>query len=311
MKEFKLKFRGIRGSHPVCSENKLKYGGNTACVEVLVNGFLVILDAGTGVIEIGNDLIKSHISSGSDISNRTTMEATMLFSHSHIDHLQGLPFFKPLYNSKTKLNLFGAVTHGESFKDFISKSIFKLVFPVDFEDIPAEVNIENLNDNIAIILNKNSEFPRQVRFNREEELSVSDDEVVITTYTSLAHPKEGVNVFKIKFGGKTMVYATDKESYIGGDTKLINFARNADLLIHDSQYTVEDYISSVHPKQGYGHSTYEMAAEVAKLANVKQLVYYHIDPAYTDEFLDCLKEKTLGLFANSLIASENLEINLI
>jgi len=311
MNDFKIKFRGIRGSHPVCFENKLKYGGNTACVEVLVGGFLIILDAGTGIIELGNDLMKTHISSGSDISNRTPVNAVMLFSHSHLDHFQGLPFFKPLYNSKTTLNLFGAVTHGEDFKDFISKSVFKLAFPVDFEDIPAQVEVNNLNDNIAIVLEKKSDIPHLIRFDREEELEVPEDAVVITTYTSLAHPKEGVNVFKIKYGGKIFVYATDKESYIGGDTNLINFARNADLLVHDAQYTMEDYVSNVHPKQGYGHSTPEMAAEAAKLANVKQLVYYHLDPAYSDDFLDNLKEKTQGLFVNSLIASENLEIDLL
>jgi len=310
-KEFKVKFRGIRGSHPVCASNKLKYGGNTACVELHANGHTIILDAGTGIIELGNDLVKSHIASGTSTSDRKPVEAVILFSHSHMDHIQGLPFFKPTYISSTKMHIFGARTHGKDFQQFISECIFKLMFPVELEDVAAEVNIRNLKENEAIILNPDSNKPEIIRFNNEEEIKAHEDAVIITCIKSLTHPKEGVNIFKIKCNDKTLVYATDKESYIGGDIRLINFARGASLLIHDSQYTMEDYASRINPKQGFGHSTPEMAAELAKHANVSQLVYYHLDPAYDDDFVDKLEEKTKGLFNNSIIAYENLEIDLL
>ena len=90
---------------------------------------------------------------------------------------------------------------------------------------------------------------------------IGENEVLITCYRSYAHPQEGVMIYKITYQGKTLVYATDKESYSGGDKKLANFARNCDLLIHDAQYTTEDYLDSYSPKQGYGHSTFDMAIE--------------------------------------------------
>jgi len=310
-KEFKIKFRGVRGSHPVSAINKLKYGGNTSCVELWANGHIIILDAGTGIIELGNDLIKAHIASGTDTIDRQPIESVILFSHSHMDHLQGLPFFKPTYINSTKMHLFGARTHGKDFRQFISDSIFKLMFPLDLEETAANIKINNLEETNAIILNPDSNEPEIIRFNNEEEIKAQENAVVITCIKSLAHPKEGVNIFKIKCNGKTLVYATDKENYIGEDIKLINFSRGADLLIHDAQYTMEDYLSNVNPRQGFGHSTPEMAIEVAKQANVSQLIFYHLDPSYDDYFIEKLEEKTKGLFNNSLFAYENLEIDLM
>ena len=311
MKEFKIKFRGVRGSHPVSASNKLKYGGNTSCVELCANGHKIILDAGTGIIELGNDLVKSHISTGTSTFDRQPIDAVILFSHSHMDHIQGLPFFKPTYINSTKLNLFGARTQGKDFQQFVSDSIFKLMFPVSLEEVAADIKINNLKETNAIILNPDSNEPEIIRFNSEEEIQAPENAVVITCIKSQTHPKEGVNVFKIKCNDKILIYATDKENYIGGDIKLINFSRGADLLIHDAQYTMEDYISHVSPKQGFGHSTPEMAIEVAKHANVSQLVLFHIDPSYDDNFIEKLEEKVKGLFNNSLFAYENLEIDLM
>ena len=310
-KEFKVKFRGVRGSHPVAAENKLKYGGNTACVELRANGHKIILDAGTGIIELGNDLVKSHISSGTSTLDRQPIEAVVLFSHSHMDHIQGLPFFKPTYINSTKMHLFGARTNGKDFQQFVSDSIFKLMFPVSLEEVAADIKISNLKETRAIILNPDSGEPEIIRFNSEEEIKAQENAVVITCIKSQTHPKEGVNVFKIKCNNKIIIYATDTESYMGGDIKLINFSRGADLLIHDAQYTMEDYISHVNPKQGFGHSTSEMAIEVAKHANASQLVLFHVDPSYDDGFIEKLEEKAKGFFNNSLFAYENLEIDLM
>jgi len=310
-KEFKVKFRGTRGSHPVSADNKLKYGGNTSCVEVRANGHTIILDAGTGIIELGNDLVKSHIASGTNTLDRKPIETVILFSHSHMDHIQGFPFFKPTYINSSKMHLFGARAQGKDFQQFISDSIFKLMFPVELEEVAADIKISNLKETNAIILNPYSNEPEIIRFNSEEEIKAHEDAVIITCIKSYTHPKEGVNIFKIKCNNKTLVYATDKESYTGGDIKFINFSRGANLLIHDSQYTMEDYLSPVHPKQGFGHSTMEMAIEIAKHANVSQLVLFHLDPSYEDNFIEKIEEKAKGLFKNSLFAYENLEINLM
>jgi len=310
-KEFKIKFRGVRGSHPVLASNKLKYGGNTSCVELHANGHTIILDAGTGIIELGNDLVKSHLASGTNITDRKPIEAVMLFSHSHMDHIQGLPFFKPIYINSSKMYFFGEQSQGKSFREYLSDSIFKLMFPVELEEMAADIKINNLKETHAIMLKPNSIAPEIIRFNSEEEIKAPENAVVIICMKSYTHPKEGVNVFKIKCNNKTIVYATDKESYIGGDVKLINFTRGADLLIHDAQYTMEDYVSPVNPKQGFGHSTPEMAIEIAKLSNISQLVLFHFDPSYEDNLLETLEEKAKGMFNNSLFAYENLEIDLM
>ena len=125
------------------------------------------------------------------------------------------------------------------------------------------------------------------------------------------HPQEGVMIYKISYKGKTLVYATDKECYMGGDKKFVKFARNCDLLIHDAQYTTEDYLNPSSPKQGYGHSTYDMAIEAMKQSKAKNLVFYHFDPGYDDVKLNRIKEHYSPDNKNVQLAYEGLEFELI
>ena len=129
-----------------------------------------------------------------------------------------------------------------------------------------------------------------LRVNDLKEGDYTSDDVIITCYKSYAHPQNGVLVYKIAYKDKTLVYATDKECYMGGDKKFVKFARNCDLLIHDAQYTTEDYLNPSSPKQGYGHSTYDMAIEAMKQSKAKNLVFYHFDPGYDDVKLNRIKE---------------------
>jgi len=108
-----------------------------------------------------------------------------------------------------------------------------------------------------------------------------------------------------------MVYATDKESYLGGDKKLAKFARGCNLLIHDSQYTTEDYLNSFVPKQGYGHSTFDMAIECKNQVGAEKLVFFHLDPEYNDEKLNIIKEHYKDLGDSAILAYEGLEIDLM
>ena len=142
-------------------------------------------------------------------------------------------------------------------------------------------------------------------------MQIGDNDVLITCYRSYAHPQEGVMIYKITYQGKSLVYATDKESYPGGDKKLANFAKDCDLIIHDAQYTTEDYLNSFTPKQGYGHSTFDMAIECKKQVNAKQLVFFHFDPSYDDEKLNQIKENYKNVEPDAILAYEGLEINLL
>ena len=308
MSEFSVKFRGVRGSYPVANKNFLEYGGNTSCVEVNVGGHLIILDAGTGLIELGNELMTKYIESGNTITERTPVEATILISHIHQDHIIGIPFFKPMHLASTKLHVFGGVAQDEKLETELSKLLFTKTFPLDLGDIAAELNIKDLNETNYIILRR-CQAPIVTRVCDFYSSECKEDDVVISSYKSFAHPQSGVYIYKITYKGKSLVYASDKESYSGGDKKLIKFARNCNLLIHDAQYTTEDYLSLYTPKQGFGHSTYEMALDAKKQINAEQLVYFHFDPAYDDNKLNEIN-KIYGR-DDAIMAKEGLEIDIL
>lgn len=308
MSDFKIKFRGVRGSYPIANGNYLQYGGNTSCVEVNVNGHLIILDAGTGLIDIGNELIEKYIASGLTPEERTPIEATVLISHIHQDHIQGFTFFRPLHIPTSRINVFGNVSYEETLSDELAHLLFGKSFPLDLGDIAGNLNIHDITDTDGIILRHGCE-PIIKRIEKDEDKIPQDDDVLITCYRSYAHPQEGVIIYKIAYKDKTLVYATDKESYLGGDKKLANFARGCDLIIHDAQYTTEDYLNSFVPKQGYGHSTFDMAIECQKQVGAKKLVFFHFDPTYDDNKLNIIKEHYKEL-ENVQLAYEGLEIEL-
>ena len=308
MEEFKIKFRGVRGSYPVAKADYLKYGGNTACVEVNVGGHLIILDSGTGIIELGNELMQEYISSGTTISDRKPVKGTILLSHMHLDHIQGFTFFKPLHLASTQINLLGGVNYNESLKEEISNILFTKSFPLDLGDIAANLKIQNINETSYIIF-KPQQPPIVKRVDELQDGDLNEEDVVITCYKSYAHPQNGVFVYKIEYKGKSLVYATDKESYPGGDKKLVKFAKNCNLLIHDSQYATEDYLNIYVPKQGFGHSTFEMALEVKNQINAERLVFFHYEPTYNDERLDGLRD--LYAANDSIMAQEGLELSLL
>lgn len=306
--EFRVKFRGVRGSYPLANKDYLKYGGNTACVEINVGGHLIIIDAGTGLIELGNELLKEHIASGVSLYDREPLEATLLLSHIHQDHIQGFTFFRPSHIPTTKLNVFGAVNYSENLADELAQLLFTKSFPLDLGDVAANLNIHDMNETDCIVLKGSETIIRRIE--TIEDLIPKKDEVIISCYKSYAHPQDGVMVYKIAYKDKSMVYATDKESYIGGDKKLSIFARNTDLLIHDAQYTTDDYLNSYAPKQGYGHSTFDMALDAQKQSGAKKLVFYHFDPAYNDEKLEEIASHYQKISDSAYLAYEGFEITL-
>lgn len=311
MNEFKIKFRGVRGSYPIADKNYLEYGGNTSCVEVNVNGHLIILDAGTGLINLGNDLMEKYIASNINPYEREPIKATILISHIHQDHIQGFTFFRPLHIPSSILNVYGNVNYNESLSDELAELLFGKSFPLDLGDIAGNLNIHDLNENEGIIL-RHGYPPIVKRIESPEDTKIEeDDDVLITCYKSYAHPQEGVFIYKITYRGKVLVYATDKESYLGGDKKLANFARNCDVLIHDAQYTTEDYLNSFVSKQGYGHSTYDMAIECQNQTEAKKLVFFHFDPGYDDTKLNGIKEQYKPLGDRVILAYEGLELDLL
>lgn len=306
--EFKVKFRGVRGSYPCANKKFMQYGGNTSCVEVRVGGHLIILDAGTGLIELGSELLKDHIMSGSHLKERKPIEATMLLSHIHQDHIIGFTFFAPNHIPTTKLNVFGTSNYNEDLADELAQLLFTKTFPIDLGDIAANLNICDIDETECIILRHgNDPIIKRVS---DDDVEVLPDDVIITSYKSYAHPQEGVVIYKIEYKGKSLVYATDKETYFGGDKKLANFARGCDLLIHDAQYTTEDYLNPHAPKQGFGHSTFDMALECQDYCHAKKVIFYHFDPSYDDDKLNSIAKIYGDLADKADFAYEGLEIEI-
>ncbi len=297
---FVIRFRGVRGSYPVPGDATLKYGGNTSCIEVWAGGRLIILDAGTGVIKLGNDLMRWHNQTKKPIT------ATMFFSHTHHDHTQGFPFFVPAYQGTSTLYMFGPRTFDQDLEEVLSRAMLPSSFPVTLYELKAFKIISNIDDREAVLIGQENE--PQIRNIYRDPLQLDQDTVRVSIMRSTFHPSGGVSHFKIEWNGKSMVYATDIEGVVGGDTRLAQFAQGVDLLIHDAQYTTDEYVS--YPMQGWGHSTPEMATLVARQSNAGRLVLFHHDPKHDDARLDAMQVDAQKLFPNTWMAYEGLTIRL-
>jgi ribonuclease BN (tRNA processing enzyme) len=294
----------VRGSYPVPGPRTMRFGGNTACVEVQAGAHTIILDAGTGIINLGGDLLRRARANG----NRPIV-ATILFSHMHNDHTVGFPFFDPAYHGTTTLFIFGPKVFESDLEETLAHSMLPPSFPVGLDELASRKILRNINETDVVLIG-GSLTDVQVMNLYHDKVDPSPDLVRVRTYHSYAHPKNGVNIYNISWRGKTVVYATDTEGYVESDRRLVQFASGADVLIHDAQYRAEDYILPSKPKQGWGHSTPEMAISVAQAANVKRLVLFHHEPQYSDETLTEMEAEAQKNFPNTVSAYEGLELRI-
>jgi ribonuclease BN (tRNA processing enzyme) len=305
--DFTITFRGVRGSIPVPGPTTLKIGGNSSCVQVNVLDHTIFLDAGTGIVPAGQQMIRNFFANRDKMKRLTT---TILISHTHHDHIMGLPFFPPLYIGDSSLSIFGPSVYGPvdsktGLEYVLEMMMDQMFFPVDLKETNSIKKIATLKPFDQILLAEGGEA--ELVNLQTDFKSTFKDKVIVSQYRAYNHPKNGTLVYKLQYAGKSVVYATDIESYAAGDRRLIQFAKGADLLIHDAQYTMEQYTGPV-PTQGFGHSTPEMACFVAKEAGVKQLVLYHHDPNHDDAFIERKEEDAKNLFTNTICAYEGLTI---
>jgi len=297
---FKITFWGVRGSYPVPDRAFLKYGGNTTCVAAILDDALVILDAGTGLISLGNALAKE---------TSAPLTATLLVTHTHHDHLEGLPFFKPAYKASTTLHIFGPKSLSMDLREILIHEMLPPYFPVTLEEMASTKSIMDISELDSVVLDVATRAPRVVK-NSHAPKTPGDGEALISVSRGANHPGGGIYNYAITYKGKRMVFATDVEGGGADDERLIQFAHGADLLIHDSQYFVEEYNGTKSNKQGWGHSTVQMATNVAARAEVKQLALYHHDPEHDDDNVARIEQIARQDFANSFAAYEGLEIEL-
>lgn len=299
-----IRFWGVRGSYPVPGPRTVHFGGNTACVEIQAGPHTIILDAGTGIIGLGAELMRRSRDNGDN-----PVIASILFSHMHHDHTQGFPFFDPAYVGASTLHILGPKVFESDLEETLSHAMLPPSFPVALEDLPSLKILRNVNETDIVLIGPQP-ADVQVLNIYHNEINASPDLVRVRTYHSYAHPKSGVNIYSISWRGRTVVYATDTEGYVQNDQRLVKFAKDADLLIHDAQYRIEDYTNPAKPKQGWGHSTPDMAIAVAQACNVKQLVLFHHEPLYDDATIAEIESVAQRTFPNTLSAYEGMELRI-
>ena len=248
---FTVRFWGVRGSIPTPGRRYLRYGGNTSCIEVRCGRHLLILDGGTGLRELGEHLT----------AQDAVIDADILLTHTHMDHINGLPFFSPLFDPRCQFRFWtGHLAPVRTLQDVLAAFMSDPVFPVPPSIFQA--NVEYMD----FLAGASLELPCGV-----------------TVHTApLNHPQRATG-YRIEYDGRSVCYVTDTEHVPGRqDPVIVDFVRGADLFIYDSTYTDEEYPAHVN----YGHSTWQEGVRIANAANVGTLVVFHHDPTHHDDIMD-------------------------
>jgi len=280
----KIKFWGVRGSIPCPGPHTVKYGGNTACIELYIKDVnrLLIIDAGSGIRELGNYLLSNPISDSG-------IQAELFLTHSHWDHILGFPFFAPIYIPTTKLKIYGPVTYQDTVKDVIGGQLTYRYFPVRQSDLAAEIAYIDLKEGC---------------------FDLGDGICLKTKY--LNHPVLCLG-YRFEYRGKAFctaydtepfrnIFCTDPESPSFNEAMALEgeeaardanlqiekFFSGVDLLVYDVQYTENEYLEG---KIGWGHTSMEYAIAASKRNQVKRVALFHHDPVRNDRQLDELSEK--------------------
>ena len=247
MNNFSLTVLGARGSVPIAGKNFVRYGGSTSCYKILADDEEIYLDAGSGIVQA---------------VPQADTRITVLLTHMHLDHIIGLPFFVALGQKNRPIDIFAQERSGLKPKDALDRLISPPFWPLKICEYPANVNFHDLPP---------------------ESFKIGEVDV---QWSDGTHP-QGSTIFRLTFGGKSLVYATDFEHTSKRCEKLANFARDCDLLLYDAQYTEDEYKKF----RGYGHSTPDEGLKVAELADAKKILFIHHSPCRNDDELDDLERK--------------------
>ncbi len=248
-RQIHISFWGVRGSVPAPGRSTTKYGGNTSCVTFRYGDTLIICDAGTGIRPLGHELLEE---------TKKSVRATILLSHLHWDHFMGLPFFEPLYHERNKFIIAGPSSGGKSFKRLLSNVMQPPYFPITPEKFTAHVDYRSI---------KNETF-------RIYDIKVEP--------FSCHHP-DGSFGWKFIFpNGKRIIHVTDNEPSLRNREQMVEWMRDADMIIHDAQFSPATYAHH----RGWGHSPHTYPVEMAILARARRLFLFHFDPAADDRELD-------------------------
>ena len=263
----RVKFWGTRGSIPSPGSQTVRYGGNTPCVEVrTADDWLVILDAGTGIRELGWALIER--------MNGAPIAGDIFLTHAHWDHIQGIPFFAPMFSRGNHFTIWGSRSLETSIDRVVRDQMSPVVFPVTFEELDATIDFRHVTDGETFAGSGYAVSAMEVR-----------------------HPGGALAYRFVESGADhaALVYVSDNElgasdryaTPVDWRARFVDFVRGADLLVHDTTYTTPEY----EQHRGWGHSTYREAAELAIEAGARTLVLFHHEPRRTDDELDLRTEE--------------------
>ena len=269
-----VRFWGVRGSTPTPQPENMRYGGNTSCVEVRVNGHLYIFDCGTGFRILGKHLIGSA---------EPGLTAHIFISHFHWDHIQGIPFFRPLYERRDSRFTFYSSARTRSLKSVLEEQMLEPYFPVDMGQMAAQHEFCDIHEGRIPI----------------------DDGVIQAMW--LNHP-QGCLGFRMETKDGVLVYATDNEPGDPTfDKQVRKLAEGADVLIYDAQYLPEEY--EAH-KRGWGHSHWREAINIVMESGAKELILFHHDPDHDDTCIDKVVREARNYYAKVRGAAEGMELTL-
>lgn len=268
----KIKFWGVRGSIATPSARHIAFGGNTSCVEISCGGQRVVLDAGTGIRNLGHWFIKKNV-----------QNAIILLSHTHWDHINGFPFFSPAYHPNRSFQVMaGHLSDRGGVRSILASQMAKPTFPVP---------LETMRGNIEF-----ADFSAGDSFTLERGIKVRT--------TPLNHP-DGATGYRIEYGGKSVCYVTDTEHVIGKpDEKILSLIEGADLFIYDSTYTDSEFPAKI----GWGHSTWEEGVRLAEAANVKTYALFHHDPDHEDLFMEEVEARARVARPGTIVARDHMRL---
>ncbi len=268
-----VKFWGTRGSIPTSGPNFMEFGGNTPCLSIRLKSTdeMIIFDAGTGIRELGMDILKS---------NPDCKTLHLFLTHAHWDHIQGFPFFGPAYHPDYKVNVYCTKTAEE----FLAGQMAPPYFPVGLEAMPALNAFHVLS--------------------HDETTSIGNAKI---RNMPLPHPQESTG-FRIDESGTSFVFATDTEHEPPHmNEQLVKFATDCDALVYDAQYTESEYFNG---RQGWGHSTYNEGVRLAQSAGAKKLILFSHDPTHDDAVCLDIEQKAQELFPDAVAARQGLILSL-
>jgi phosphoribosyl 1,2-cyclic phosphodiesterase len=272
----RVKFWGVRGSTPTPQAGNLRYGGNTSCVEVRFADHLYIFDCGTGFRTLGQQLDGE--------ANGKPISAHIFVSHFHWDHIQGIPFFRPLYENPQNRFAFHSSRRTRSLQRVMEEQMASPYFPVNTSEMKAQRNFYDI----------------------EEGQTQLDDHATMRAMW-LNHP-QGCMGFRLETKKGVLVYATDNEP---GDEQfdknVRQLAEGADVLIYDSQYLPEEYEAR---RRGWGHSHWREAVKIVMESGARELVLFHHDPDHDDALIDKVVQDARNYYPRVRAAAEGMEITI-